>query len=273
MGEYPRTQTRQGGDDSRHAENLRNWQRLYEGLELFESKTDAPETGGSDLQGLRVEDILSTTGVTFEVRNGMEVATMDDETESFSKTQKEPYQIHGQYIVSQFKSGFMLVDQQSASERILYERYLTALNNQPITTQKVMFPKTLDLPPADALLLRNILDEVNQLGFEIAEFGGNSFVVHGTPADLTGNPSEEALLDKLLAQYKGNQALNLGTRENLARSMARSASIRRGQPLSVREMEDLVDQLFACAVPHSSPSGRKCLIKFDLDDLKKQFEG
>ena len=273
VGEYPRTQMRQGGDDGRHAENLRNWQRLYEGLELFESKTDTPETGGSDLQGLRVEDILSTTGVTFEVRNGMEVATMDDETESFSKTQKEPYQIHGQYIVSQFKSGFMLVDQQSASERILYERYLTALNNQPITTQKVMFPKTLDLPPADALLLRNILDEVNQLGFEIAEFGGNSFVVHGTPADLTGNPSEEALLDKLLAQYKGNQALNLGTRENLARSMARSASIRRGQPLSVREMEDLVDQLFACAVPHSSPSGRKCLIKFDLDDLKKQFEG
>ena len=97
-------------------------------------------------------------------------------------------------------------------------------------------------------------------------------VIHGTPADLTGSHTEEELLEKLLAQYKGNLDLHLGTRENVARSMARSAAVRRGQLLSVRAMEDLIDQLFACAVPQSSPSGHKCFVKFYLDDLKKQFE-
>jgi len=255
-------------DEDRHAENLRNWRRLYEGLELFESKADATDP---EAPGLTIEEILNQPpGI--EVRSGIEVATMDDEDGSFSKQQKEPYQIHGQYIASHVKQGFLLVDQQSASERILYERYLAAMGQQPIATQQVMFPKTLELPAADALLLRDMLDEVNQLGFEIAPFGGNSFVIHGTPADLTGSHTEEELLEKLLAQYKGNLDLHLGTRENVARSMARSAAVRRGQLLSVRAMEDLIDQLFACAVPQSSPSGHKCFVKFYLDDLKKQFE-
>jgi DNA mismatch repair protein MutL len=257
----------------RHADNLRNWRRLYEGLELFESKADAPEGRAEDADspGLTIEEILNQPpGI--EVRNGLEVATMDDESESFSKPSKEPYQIHNQYVVSHVKSGFLLIDQQSASERILYERYQAALGSQPIATQKVMFPKTLDLPAADALLLRSILEEVNQLGFEIAEFGGNSFVVHGSPADLSGSHTEEALLEKLLAQYRDNLDLRLGTQDNLARSMARSAALRRGQPLTVREMQDLVDQLFACSQPYASPSGRKCIVRYDLDDLKKQFE-
>jgi len=257
----------------RHADNLRNWRRLYEGLELFESKADAPDGRAEDADspGLTIEEILNQPpGI--ELRDGLEVAMMDDESESFSKASKEPYQIHNQYIVSHIKSGFLLIDQQSASERILYERYQAALGSQPIATQKVMFPKTLELPAADALLLRSILDEVNQLGFEIAEFGGNSFVIHGTPADLSSSHTEEVLLEKLLAQYRDNLDLRLDTQDNLARSMARSAALRRGQSLTVREMQDLVDQLFACAQPYASPSGRKCIVRYDLDDLKKQFE-
>lgn len=276
VGEHPGSGPARpsSAEAQRHADNLRNWRRLYEGLELFESKADAPDGGSADAAdtpGLTIEEILNQPpGI--EVRNGLEMTMMDDEAETFSKAAKEPYQIHNQYIVSHVKSGFLLIDQQSASERILYERYQAALGNQPIATQKVMFPKTLDLSTTDALLLRGILDEVNQLGFEIAEFGGNSFVVHGTPADLAGSHTEEALLEKLLAQYKDNLDLRLGTQDNLARSMARSAALRRGQALTVREMQDLVDQLFACSHPYASPSGRKCIVRFDLDDLKKQFE-
>jgi DNA mismatch repair protein MutL len=166
----------------------------------------------------------------------------------------------------------MLIDQQAASERILYERYMEALGDRPVATQKMLFPKTLELPAADAMLLRDILPEVNSLGFEIEEFGGNTFVIHGTPADLSG-VSEEALLEKVLTQYKDNLELELGTQDNLARSMARSAALRRGQPLSVPEMQDLIDRLFACAVPFSSPSGRSCFITFELTELQKRFGG
>lgn len=265
VGDYRPTHERDA-DDQRHNDNLRNWQRLYEGLELV-GKTDAPAEENEE-SNLPPE----TPTINFEVRSSAENTHLDDESGSFSKGQKEPYQIHGQYIVSHLKSGFMLIDQQAASERILYERYMEALGDRPVATQKMLFPKTLELPAADAMLLRDILPEVNSLGFEIEEFGGNTFVIHGTPADLSG-VSEEALLEKVLTQYKDNLELELGTQDNLARSMARSAALRRGQPLSVPEMQDLIDRLFACAVPFSSPSGRSCFITFELTELQKRFGG
>ena len=256
-------------DAARQQDNLRNWQRLYEGLQLVEkgSAETAPE---EESDALTLEAILGQKPV-YEVQPGIEVASMDDESGSFSKGIKMPYQVHGQYIVSHIKSGFLLIDQQTASERILYERYLEALGNEPVATQKALFPTTLELAPADATLLRSMLDEVNLLGFEITEFGGNTFAIHGTPANLGGGQSEQLLIEQVLAQYKANLDLDLGTRENLARSMARSAAVRRGQVLSVTAMEDLIDQLFACSVPYAGPSGRKCFITFELDELQKRF--
>jgi DNA mismatch repair protein MutL len=242
--------------------NLRNWQRLYEGLDLIPK--------GGDPEG-EPGDPSSIPTPQFEVRSSAETTGFDDESGSFTKSQKEPYQVHGQFIVSHIKSGFLLIDQQAASERILYERYLDALGNQPVATQKMLFPKTFELPPADSALLRDILPEVNMLGFEIAEFGGNAFVIHGVPADLSG-VSEEQLLERVLAQYKDNLELQLGIQDNLARAMARNAAVRRGQLLTVAEMQDLIDRLFACAIPFNSPSGRKCFITFELEDLQKRFD-
>ncbi|MEZ4941386.1 MAG: DNA mismatch repair endonuclease MutL [Saprospiraceae bacterium] len=246
-------------------ENLRNWQRLYEGLDLADSQDKASP---SILPSGASADVSSGK---FDVRPGAEPTEMDDDSGSFSKGQKEPYQIHGMYIVSQIKSGFLLIDQQAASERILYERYLEALRQQPVNTQKALFPKNIELSTADAALLRDILQEVNRLGFDIAEFGGNTFIVHGAPSDIGSGLTEEALLERLLTQYKNNLELELGISENLARSMARSAALKRGQLLSVVEMQDLIDHLFACTSPYKSPNGRTCFITFELDELQKRF--
>lgn len=258
VGTFRPTRPEPGDDAARHASNLEHWEKLYKGLELFGATTDnAPDSPNEESP--------------FQTRPGVEVLEMDDDAATFSKGQREPYQIHSQYLVSHLKSGFLLIDQQAASERVLYERYLAALENQPIATQKALFPKTVELSAADAALLRDILEEVNCLGFEIAEFGGNTFAIHGSPAELRPGISEESLLQKVLEQYKGNLELQLGTRDNLARSMARNAALRRGQSLTPPEMQDLIDRLFACAVPYNSPSGRKCFIQYDLEELQKQF--
>jgi len=253
-------------------ENLRNWQRLYEGLDLLDSKASAPPDD-HQAQPYFLPSNASADAPRGAFDMHAEPTAMDDEGGTFSKGQKEPYQIHGQYIVSQIKSGFMLIDQQAASERILYERYLEALRQLPVATQQALFPKQIELPPADAALLRAILPEVNRLGFDIAEFGGDAFIIHGTPSDMGAGQTEEILLERLLTQYKNNLELELGTSENLARAMARSASLKRGQPLNPVEMQDLIDQLFACASPYRSPSGRTCFITFELDELQKRFAG
>jgi DNA mismatch repair protein MutL len=252
-------------------QNLRNWQRLYEGLDLLDSKASADQDTGQSHSVMPSDATAYASQGTFDVRSSDEPNALDDESGSFSKGQKEPYQIHGQYIVSQIKSGFLLIDQQAASERILFERYLEALRQQPVATQQALFPKNIELPPADATLLRAILPEVNRLGFDIAEFGGDTFIIHGTPSDMGAGQTEELLLERLLTQYKNNLDLELGTQENLARAMARSAALKRGQPLGATEMQDLIDQLFACASPYRSPSGRTCFITFELDELQRRF--
>lgn len=250
------------------ADNLRNWQRAYEGLDLAGAQAGREEFIPSAASPDEPEARRSPA---VEVLPGAIPNAMDDESGSFSKGQKEPYQIHGQYIVSQIKSGFLLIDQQAASERILYERYLEALRQQPVATQQALFPKTIELPPGDAALLRDILPEVNRLGFDIAEFGGDAFIIHGAPSETGAGLTEEILLERLLAQYKNNLEMELGVPENLARSMARSAALKRGQPLTVPEMQNLIDQLFACSSPYRSPSGRNCFITFELDELQKRF--
>lgn len=249
-------------DEKRHQDNLANWQKLYEGMGLAIKSIEPEETDSG----------ASTPTPQSSVIQPVEVFEMNPESQPAQTTQKDPYQIHSQYIVSHIKSGFLIIDQQAASERILYERYLQALNNQAIATQKALFPKTLELPPADAALLREILGEVNALGFEIAEFGGNAFVVHGWPANLGSHVQEEMLLERVLEQYKNNLEMDLSTRDNLARSMARNASLRRGQSLTSEAMRELIDQLFACSMPFSSPSGRKSLVQYDLEEIKKWFE-
>lgn len=275
VGSYRPPRPEPGEDEARHASNLEHWQKLYEGLQLLgkDSGAEIEENDGFSLTEGGVDGPPSPAAMAGKAgKTGhVEVLEMDDNSESFSKGQRAPYQIHGQYIVSHLKSGFLLIDQQAASERVLYERYLSALKNQPIATQKALFPKTIELSAADATLLRDILEEVNLLGFEIAEFGGNTFAIHGSPTDIGVGISEEMLLEKVLAQYKGNLELQLGTRDNLARSMARNAAMRRGQMLDPQAMQDLVDRLFACSVPYNSPSGRKCFIQFDLEELQKQF--
>ncbi len=272
VGNYQRP-PRDDEGERRHTDNLRNWQRLYEGLDLLPlvQSTDN-EPSETPAHNFSPGDESVESSFNFEVRAGAGANTLDDTRGSFSRSQKEPYQLHGQYIVSPIKSGFLLIDQQSASERILYERYAAALVSQPITTQAALFPKTIELSVADALLLREILPEVNRLGFDVAEFGGTSFVLHGTPADIVGIGQEEYLLEKVLTQYKENRDLELGLQDNLARSLARSAALKRNQVLSIAEMQELTDQLFACAVPYKSPSGRSCFITFDLEDLKKKFD-
>jgi len=135
-----------------------------------------------------------------------------------------------------------------------------------------LFPKTVTLAPADAEILKNILSEINLLGFDIQDFGKDSFVIHGVPADLKSTQDEQKLIEQLLEQYKSNQELNLNIQENIAQSMARSAAIRKGHSLTQEEMRELVDKLFACEMPFTTPSGRKCFVTFELEELAKKFD-
>jgi DNA mismatch repair protein MutL len=130
-------------------------------------------------------------------------------------------QLLNTYIVTPTNRSFILVHQQSAHERILYERFKTAAAGKGIASQKSMFPVTLQLSVADAILLQELIPDLQPLGYLVEPFGKDSFIVQGTPAD-TGQGEERSVLENLLEQFKHfNSEIKFSKREKLIRTMAR----------------------------------------------------
>jgi len=221
--------------------NLTNWQSLYKGLESdFEAKTEPMQ----DIQPVQVK--------------------MDEQQNT-----RTSIQFKNKYILTPVKSGLMVIDQKRAHERILYERLIQVLENQEIASQQQLFPETFELNAADATLLTSILPDLRALGFDIREFGKNSFIINGTPGVLnTSTPVE--IIEYLLEEYK-NSPVNLQekARETVAASLAQASAIPYGQALKANEISELIDNLFACQTPNFSPKGKKVLSIMPLDDFEK----
>ncbi|RNI31684.1 DNA mismatch repair endonuclease MutL [Rufibacter latericius] len=180
-------------------------------------------------------------------------------------------QVHQKYLMVQVKSGLMVVDQQAAQERILYEKYSQALGKRTGASQQLLFPQTLQLSPADFSLVMELSEEFTALGFVFNDFGNNTLVVNGIPAEIPLRDEKE-LIEGLLEQYKNNlSSLKVDRQENLARAMAKRVASRLTGRLSDQEMNALVDRLFGCQVPNYTPSGQKTLVILQTEQLQDLF--
>jgi DNA mismatch repair protein MutL len=180
-------------------------------------------------------------------------------------------QLHSSFIVAQTLKGYYLIHQQNAHERILYERFITATDGKPIATQQSLFPTTIQLATADAVILQELLPDLHNLGYLLEPFGNNAFIIQGSPADvLDGN--EKVAIEKMLEQYKHFSIdLKFTKREKLLRSMALQQSIKAGVSLTEKETKSLVADLFACNTPNITPNGKPTYLEFKKDELDKMF--
>jgi DNA mismatch repair protein MutL len=198
----------------------------------------------------------------------------DEQQDQFIPAQKQLMQLHNRYIISQIKSGLMLIDQQAAHERVLYERFILHLEDRKGASQQSLFPQTVTLTPNDYELAKSLLEDIKSLGFEVREFGKNTLVIEGIPVDLgSTNFNETQLFEHLIEGFKNSQQdLKLDKRDALARSMARNSAIKAGKVLGQEEMNTLIEQLFACKTPNFSISGRPVIQTIGLLELDKKFE-
>jgi DNA mismatch repair protein MutL len=180
-------------------------------------------------------------------------------------------QLHNAYIIAQTDKGYYALHQQNAHERILYERFIKAVDGKPIATQQSLFPSTVQLAAADAVMLQELLPDLHHLGYMLEPFGNNTFVIQGTPADVEqGN--EKVAIEKMLEQYKHFSIdLKFTKREKLLRSLALQQSIKAGTSLTEREMKALVEDLFNCATPNITPNGKPTYLEFKKEELDKMF--
>jgi DNA mismatch repair protein MutL len=180
-------------------------------------------------------------------------------------------QLHNTYIIASTNSGFLLVHQQLAHERILYERYGMAAHGQQMATQQSLFPVTLELAGGDVALLTDLLPDLLAIGYQVEPFGNNSFVIQGIPADiLPGN--EKNAIELLIEQFKHfSSDIKFSKREKLVRCLARQQAIKAGQSLTQKEMLVLVEELFTCSSPNVTPTGSPTYLEFKEDYLDKMF--
>lgn len=182
------------------------------------------------------------------------------------------FQLRHKYIVAAFDDGLVLIDQQRAHERIMYEHYRPALAGQlQAHSQQELFPQTIELSAADMLLLLELNDDLKKLGFDIVPFGKDTVVIQGVPADLSDLNSVE-VLHGLLENYKlNNLDVKLDKGENICRALAKNTSIKYGKELQPEEMRLLMEHLFACSEYALSPDGKPVFSRIDMFEIEKLF--
>lgn len=180
-------------------------------------------------------------------------------------------QLHNKYILSQIKTGLMVIDQHVAHERVLYEKALKRMEANLPFTQQLLFPKTIETEPATLMILKEILPYLIKLGFAIKFLSKRTLIIEGVPEDVK-HGSEEIILLELVDEYVSNQTeKKLETRENIAKSYSCKAAIKAGDKLSEKEMRLLIDQLFATSMPYVCPHGRPIVVKISLDEFDRRF--
>jgi DNA mismatch repair protein MutL len=231
--------------------NTENWRKLFDGLEGFKPNNQA--------------------NIDFETEPmtvGSKANDISDESRRIAELQEiTAIQIQNRFIVAQAKSGMMLIDQRAAYERILYEKYYNNLKNKKSFTQQLLFPKTLDLQPADYQLVMEIQDDIKALGFSFEEFGQHTIKINGVPPEVQ-EENEKEIFEGLVQQYKTNQTdLQLDRLENVARSFSKRSSSKYMSELSKIEINLLIHQLFETAVPSYTPNGEPIMTILSLDQL------
>ena len=233
-----------------------------------------PKTGGSEKSNLnRWEDLYQGTQLILKPEKE---PSAEKEPEIFSQTiesftQKRVLQLKQKYILSPVKSGLMVIDQKRAHERILFEQFMEVLKSESVASQQQLFPQTIELDAGDAELLKNILNDLLSLGFDIREFGKNTFIINGTPGVLDVS-SPEIIVEKLLEEYKNSPVdARAKAKEQVAISLAKASALDYGTELKQEEIGHLIDNLFACATPNYSPEGKKVLTIIPLEDIEKFF--
>jgi DNA mismatch repair protein MutL len=242
--------------------NQENWEELYKHFET--------DRGQDNKMNQEEPETNSTSLIIESAANNMDSSLKLNRDLLYSENHST-FQLHNRYIVAQIKSGMVIVDQQAAHERILYEKYLSMLHNKFGASQQFLFPQSIELNPSDFTLVMEMEEEIRSLGFVFNVFGKHTIVVNGIPADVP-NGSEKDLFEGLIEQYKTNKAdLKIDRRENLARALARKSALKPGTKLSLVEMNTLIDQLFACKTPNYAPNGNLTIVIMDMGRIAKYF--
>ena len=180
---------------------------------------------------------------------------------------------HGTYIIAEDETGIYLIDQHAAQERVNYERNMRALKAKEVHTTELLFPITIELSGSEFLTVKKEVPHLQELGFDIEEFGMNTFVIKAHPTWLREGYEEESIrriIDLIVGGISHIDPVKFN--ESIAITLACKMSIKANMHISHEAQEELLNELCACDNPYNCPHGRPTIIKFSIYDLERMFK-
>jgi DNA mismatch repair protein MutL len=239
-GYNPFNSAPQSGLERIEKSNRQHWENLFEG---FKQNTGEQEQGTQQ----QLEEVKKDS-IDFQV-----------------------FQLNNKYIVTTYNQNVMIVDQQRAHERVVYEHYMNALGDKAVSSQQVLFPEQIELGAGDFSLIKDLLDTFRQLGFDIEVFGKNSIVVNGVPGDMQEFNIVQTI-EGIIETYKLNTIeARVEKRDNLCRAIARNIAVRQGKQLEQQEMKMLLNSLLSCENPLYTAAGKVVMMDVEYSEIEKFF--
>ena len=275
--------------------NRVEWEPLFEGLERTSSEPDIqpeeevrpffPEStdwGQTSQEDAVVPSFSGEENEKQPQENSMGQTSQEDAVVpscSGEENEKQPqensmrhYQYKGSYILTSVKSGLMIINQQRAHIRILFDRYMAQIENRKTASQRMLFPDMVHFSPSEVPVLEEFMDDLNALGFDLSSLGGGTYSINGIPAGIEGLNPEKLVTDMVQTAIEKGCKVKEEVQSMLALSLAKAAAIVPGQVLTDEEMNRLVDDLFAVSTPNYTPDGKTVLAVLKEDDLEKMFK-
>jgi DNA mismatch repair protein MutL len=233
-------------ESSLQTSNQKNWERLFEGFKQDEQNPS------------------SVTGIP-EAQEKLQ--ELNAEAETFSVMQ-----FLNKYIIACTSNSVLIIEQQRAHERILYERYLISGKEHPIATQQLLFPEHVELSANDYILIEKLIDRFKVLGFDMELFGKHNIAVNGAPAGIE-NTNIQHLVESILEAYKLNIIdTRLDPQDNLCRALAKNTAVKNGKILTEKEMRELVSELLSTHNPLYTANGKVVMMEVDQEQIEKFFK-
>ena len=233
-----------------------SWESLYVGLK--DGFGSVPRSGNESVN--RVEMQFESDEVTGNL--------FEDDSEAAGQT---TFQLQNKYVISPIKSGLMIIHQNLAHQRVLYEELLKNITVQEAVSQQLLFPLCFNLGKSDVEILKKIQEQLEHTGFVFSALEDDVVEIGGIPVTVAESQIEK-VLEQLINDIR-EEVPDAGFSQNdlLAKSMAKSMAIKTGASLNREEREHLVNQLFACKEPSFAPNNKAVLITMDVNDFDKKF--
>ena len=240
----------------------KGWEHFYEGLERQSGTSVAnmyPE------ETMPVEEYSSSEA-------SLPLYGQTGEATAVAETSSQHYQYKGRYILTSVKSGLMVIDQQRAHVRVLYDRYLEQISSRQGASQGMLFPDIVQFSASEIPVLQEIMEDLSFLGFELTDLGGGSYAINGVPAGIEGLQPVKLVQDMLHTAIEKGCKVKEEVQSILALSLAKATAIVPGQVLSPEEMNHLVDEFLTSSSPNYTPDGKVALAVIKEDELEKLFK-